>query len=129
MSAPRFTSAWFVAHEAAKRARKQTHRIQARPAAKSEAEIQQDIAGWLRSFGRECWFVWHRIDKPSTAQVGTPDFVGWYRGQPFCLEVKKPGGKQTREQAGQLMHAELAGGKSAVVHSLAEAVEFFQAKL
>ena len=47
---------------------------------------------------------------------------------PFALEVKRPGGKQTREQAGALMHAQLAGGNSAVVHSLAEAIEFLKGK-
>ncbi len=127
MSTPRFTSAWFVAHEAAKRAKKATQRIQARPSSQSEAGIQQEISDWLRS--QRAFFVWHRTDKPSTAQVGTPDFVGCskYFG-PFALEVKKPGGKETREQAGALLHARLEGMRAAVVHSLVEAVEFLNSK-
>jgi len=42
--------------------------------------------------------------------------------------VKRPGQKQRREQAGELMRCELAGGRAAVVHSLAEAVEFLKGK-
>ncbi len=91
-----------------------------------EAVIQEQIANHLRSLGRECYFVWHRTDRPTTCAIGTPDFVGWLRGRPFAMEVKKPGGKQTREQAGALMQAQLAGAKSRVVHSLAEAVEFLK---
>ena len=123
MRATRFTTAWFVAHEAAKRTKKQTQRLSARPSEKSEAEIQNEIADWLRS--QRAFFVWHRMDAPTTCAVGTPDFVGCSKTfGPFALEVKRPGGKETREQAGALMHAQLEGMRAAVVHSLAEAVEF-----
>jgi hypothetical protein len=122
MSAPQFTTAWLVAHEAERRAKKRTQRI-TRPQPKTEADIQFEIAEWLR--GQRAFFVWHRTDKPSTAQVGTPDFVGCSKSfGPFALEVKKPGGKETREQAGALMHAQLEGMRSGVVHSLEEAVAF-----
>lgn len=120
----RFTSAWFIAHEAARRTKKQTQRIAAEARRKSEADIQQEIAGHLNSYGRDCYYVWHRTDRATTCAVGTPDFVGWLRGKPFAMEVKKPGGKPTVEQAGELLRCELSGGSSAVVHSLAEAVEF-----
>lgn len=126
MSRPAFTTAWFVAHEASLRAKQHTQRIESRAAGKSEAEIQQEIAGWLRGLGLECYFVRSRMDRATTNAVGTPDFIGWRKGRPFALEVKKPGCKETVEQAGELMRGQLAGGKSAVVHSLAEAVEFFQ---
>lgn len=89
----------------------------------SEAEIQQSIAAYLDGLGRECFYVWHRMDQPTTCRVGTPDFVGWIRGRPFALEVKRPGAKETREQAGELMRGQLAGAKVAVVHSLGEAVK------
>lgn len=65
---------------------------------------------------------------PTTNAVGTPDFVGWIRGVPFAMEVKRPGRKQTREQAGALLMAQLAGAKAGVVHSLEEAVEFLKAR-
>lgn len=127
MSTPRFTSAWFVAHEAARRAKKQTQRLTARPPAKSEAEIQQEIADWLRS--HRAFFVWHRTDKATTCAVGIPDFVGCSKAfGPFALEVKKPGGKETREQTGALLHARLEGMRAGVVHSLVEAVEFLNSK-
>jgi len=90
---------------------------------KSEAEIQQSIAAYLDSHGRECFYVWHRMDQPTTCRVGTPDFVGWIRGRPFALEVKRPGAKETREQAGELLRGQLAGARVAVVHSLAEAAK------
>ena len=128
MSRPAFTTEWFVAHEAEKRAKKATQRIQPRPTAKSEADIQNEIADWLRSLGRECYWVRSRMDKATTNAIGTPDFIGWHRGQPWAMEVKRPGQKQRREQAGELMRCELAGGRAAVVHSLAEAVEFLKGK-
>lgn len=123
----RFTTAWLANREAALRQKNPQSTAQKRvqPSKQSEAEIQQAIADWLRGHGRDCWFVWHRTDRPTTCAVGVPDFVGWMRGVPFCLEVKKPGRKQTREQSGQLMHAQLAGGRSAVVHSVEEVIQFF----
>ena len=129
MSLPTFTSAWFIAHEAEQRAKKATQRLDPSPPRKlpmsrlSEAEIQQSIAAYLDSHGRECFYVWHRMDQPTTCRVGTPDFVGWIRGKPFALEVKRPGAKETREQAGELLRGQLAGAKVAVVHSLGEAVQ------
>lgn len=128
MSTPRFTSAWFIAREAERRAKKKTQRLDPRPSSKSEAEIQQEIANYLLSLGRDCYFVRSRMDMPTTNAVGTPDFVGWIRGVPFAMEVKRPGRKQTREQAGALLMAQLAGAKAGVVHSLEEAVEFLKAR-
>jgi hypothetical protein len=119
----KFTTAWLVAREAERRTKKATQRLDARPARITEAEIQEAIAGYLNSFGRDCYHVWHRMDKATTCRVGTPDFVGWLRGKPFALEVKRPGGKQSREQAGELMRCQLAGGVAAVVYSLEEAIE------
>ena len=91
-----------------------------------EAEIQDAIETLLKSFGRDCYYVRSRMDKPTTCKVGTPDFIGWLRGMPFQLEVKRPGGKETREQAGELMRGRLAGSTSAIVHSVAEAEIFFR---
>ena len=99
------------------------------PSKQSEAQIQEAIAAYLRGFGRDCQFVRSRMDKPTTYQLGTPDFVGVLRGVPFALEVKRPGCKETREQAGQIMAWQLAGARVAVVHSLEEAQGFVAGKV
>ena len=123
MSRPTFTSAWFVAHEAERRAKKATQRLDPRAPRQREAEIQQEIADWLRS--QRAFFVWHRMDRATTCALGTPDFVGCSRHfGPFVLEVKRPGGKETREQAGQLLHAQFEGMRAGIVHSLPEAIKF-----
>jgi len=87
-----------------------------------EAVIQEAIAAYLNGLGLDCYFVWHRMDKPTTCRAGTPDFTGWILGKPFALEVKRPGKKETREQAGELLRCQLAGAVVAVVHSISEAV-------
>ena len=99
---------------------------ESRTAKTREADIQETIETHLKSFGRDCYYFHARMDKPTTGRVGTPDFIGWLRGKPFMMEVKRPGGKQTREQAGELMRGQLAGAESAVVYSLDDAVEFLK---
>lgn len=99
------------------------------PSKLSEAEIQEQIATYLRSFGIECAFDVNRMDRPTTCQVGRPDFIGGLRGVGFAMEVKRPGCKETLEQAGQLLRWQLCGFRVAVVHSLAEAVEFITGKV
>ena len=99
------------------------------PSKQSESEIQEAISAYLRGFGRDCQFVRSRMDKPTTYALGTPDFVGVLRGVPFALEVKRPGCKETREQAGQIMAWQLAGARVAVVRSLTEAQEFVAGKV
>lgn len=96
----------------------------ARPSEVKESEIQAAIATYLRSFGHDCHFDVCRMDRATTGTVGRPDFLGALRGVGFALEVKRPGGKETREQAGELLRWQLAGFRVAVVHSLAEAVAF-----
>ena len=99
------------------------------PSKQTEAEIQAAIAAYLRSFGHACHFDVQRMDQPTTGTVGRPDFIGALRGVGFALEVKRPGCKETREQAGELLRWQLAGFKVAVVHSIAEAVDFVTTKL
>lgn len=88
---------------------------------KSEADIQQEIEDHLKSLGRECWFTRSRMDRATTQRCGIPDFLIVWRGKPLAIEVKRPGCKETREQAGELLWFNLAGGTSAIVHSLQEA--------
>jgi hypothetical protein len=89
-----------------------------------EREIQEAIASYLKSFGHACKFTVARMDKPTTTTPGQPDFIGVLRGVSFAMEVKRPGCKETREQSDELLMWQLAGSKVAVVHSVAEAVEF-----
>ena len=96
------------------------------PAKMREAEIQDSIETLLKSFGRDCYYVRSRMDKPTTCKVGTPDFIGWLRGVPFQIEVKRPGGKATCEQRDELARGRSAGSASTIVYSLAEAEIFFR---
>ena len=93
-------------------------------AAPRESVIQEQIANYLRRFGHQCAFDVQRMDKPTTGTVGRPDFLGGLRAVGFAMEVKRPGQKETREQAGELLRWQLAGFKVAVVHSIEEAVAF-----
>ena len=106
--------------------RQPSHTSEARPANSRESDIQDAIESHLKSFGHACYYYRARMDKPTTGRVGTPDFIGWLRGKPFMMEVKRPGGKQTREQAGELLRGQLAGARVAVVYSISEAVEFIR---
>ena len=89
-----------------------------------EKEIQGQISAYLRSFGSDCHFDVCRMDKATTGQLGRPDFLIALRGVGLAIEVKRPSGKVSREQAGSLLLWKLAGFHVAVVHNLAEAVEF-----
>ena len=119
----RMSSAEFVALQARQNAKKKTDRLVVAIAKseKSEAQIQIEIEGYLKSLGPTCYFVRCRMDVPSSyTRQGVPDFIGFYRGQPFALEVKKPGQKPTVEQSGDLLWAKIAGGLTGVVHSVEE---------
>lgn len=84
-----------------------------------EREIQDQIEAFLRSLGPECYYVRSRMDKPTTNAVGTPDFIGWYRGTPFAFEVKRKGRKPTPEQQAKLAWCHRAGAVNVcVVHSV-----------
>lgn len=120
------TAVSLLAEAKERETKKKTAQLQAANG-KSESDLQNEIADWLRA--QRIFFVWHRTDRATTCQVGTPDFVGCSKQfGPFALEVKKPGCKETREQAGQLMHANLEGMRAGIVHSLAEAVDFLAGK-
>ena len=85
--------------------------------------IQEQIEDYLKGLGNSCYFVRSRTDRATTNAVGTPDFLGWYHGKPFAVECKRKGAKPTIEQQGELLRARIAGATTAVVHSLAEAIE------
>lgn len=113
------TAASLLAESKERETKKKTAKLRAANG-KSEAEIQQEIAAYLDSI--RAFYVWHRTDKPMTARVGTPDFVGISKGIGFAIEVKRPGFKPTVEQSGQLLHAKLEGARTGIAHSLEEAI-------
>lgn len=90
-----------------------------------EAEIQEEIEGWLRTQVHRAWWDRKRMDKPTTSRKGVPDFIGTFAGVAFGLEVKRPGEKPTTDQLGELAWMRKAGAQTAVVFSKDEAVEFF----
>ena len=55
-------------------------------------------------------------------RVGAPDFLVCWRGRFLGLEVKRAGNVPTRAQLRQMELIRKAGGVSAVVHSIAEAL-------
>ena len=115
------TAASLLAEAKEREVKKKTAKLRAANG-KSEAEIQQEIADWLTS--RRIFFIRSRMDRATSVSVGTPDFIGFSREfGPFAIEVKKPGCKETREQAGQLLHAKLEGARVGIAHSLKEAIQ------
>jgi hypothetical protein len=101
-----------------------------------EKEIQDDIEKYLRL--NSIYFVRSRMDRKTTTEPGTPDFVicrpctpcvgdagfGITRPAQFiALEVKRPGELPTSEQTVHAQRIQASGGKWAVVHSLDEAIK------
>jgi len=88
--------------------------------------IQSQIEEWMKSKFPSLWYDVKRSDKATTSRIGVPDYVGFYHGVGFAMEVKAKGNKPTAEQLGELMWADRAGAKTRVVYSKDEAVEFLE---
>jgi len=86
-----------------------------------ETELQEAIEDWLKSLGRECYYIRARMDKPTTCRVGVPDFFGVHHGRAFAIECKRKGRKATPEQVGNLLWAQLAGVTAGVAYTLEQA--------
>ena len=128
-----FDSSWYEAHKAksekwqkvlftaakAKQAREKKPKVY-RPL---EKEIQKQIAAHLDKLAG-CYYVWHRMDRAHTCAVGTPDFVGVWRGVGFAIEAKRPGENCTPEQSKHLIAAAVAGIKTMVAFSLDDVKKF-----
>lgn len=86
-----------------------------------EAELHEAILAYCRSKG---WRVVHsRLDRPSTAQIGTPDFViATYDGRTIWVEAKTRKGKLSTEQNAWLMALRSLGHHAGVVRCLQEFV-------
>lgn len=127
-----FTHADYLAMQArCDQARKNFSRPDAAPLDPNVKEagkggIQEQIEEWMKTMTPIIWWDRKRTDVATTSRIGVPDFVGVYKCHSFALEVKRPGQKPTVEQLGELKWMELAGAKTAVVHSLDEAKRFFE---
>jgi hypothetical protein len=86
---------------------------------KREKELQTEIDNWLRLRGITA--IRSRMDKRTSNNVGTPDFVFAVRGRAVALEAKLPGNRPTTEQERFLCALIGDGWYVKVVHSLDEA--------
>lgn len=87
--------------------------------AKREKELQNQIYNWLRLRGITA--IRSRMDRATSNNVGTPDFLLAVHGRAVALEVKLPGRKPTDEQMGMLLKLAADGWEAKVVYSLDEA--------
>jgi hypothetical protein len=90
--------------------------------ARREKEIQENIAALLRQRG--IWFSRQRMDRKSTAPVGTPDFIFAVHGRACAVEVKTPEGVLSDEQRCTGFHMIQDGWVYKIAHSEAEFLEF-----
>ncbi len=90
--------------------------------------VQDEIDQWLQSLGNRCFYIRSRTDKPTSYQIGTPDFVGWLMPSwkplgvcvAFAIECKTKNKKPTLQQMCRLKQAECAGAVTGIAHSLDE---------
>lgn len=101
-----------------------TKEANAKHEALAEREIQRQIEAWLRS--QEFYFVRSRMDRKTSVQVGTPDYIVSAYGCFVAFEVKTATGKlsEAQERAGAQIQAN--AGRFHVVRSLAEVVSILK---
>lgn len=87
-----------------------------------EAELQEAIIEECRRRG---WIaLYSRMDKPTTARIGQPDFtIIADNGRVFFIEAKRKGGKLSEEQAALHAWASRLGHSVHTVYSLNEFME------
>lgn len=90
-------------------------------ACENEAKLHEEILTYCRSKG---WPVVHcRIDKPSTAAIGTPDFViATDEGKTIWVEAKTAKGKLSLDQNAWLAALRKLGHHAGVVRHIQEFV-------
>jgi len=96
-------------------------RLQPSQPVEREKDLHGFIADYCRSQG--WYFVHSRMDKRQTAGIGTPDFVIATRKGDYYIEVKRKGGKPTREQMAVGIMLQHLGRNYALVDSLAAFLE------
>ncbi len=100
----------------------------------TEQEIKNSILQFI-SFNPRCGFAWAQYNgaifdkqlgiyrKPSRFyRKGVSDILGIWAGKMLVLEVKKPGGKVSPEQASFIEDAKRHGAIAAIVYSLEDAI-------
>lgn len=95
---------------------------------KEESELHKHIANYLRQ--HNVWFSHSRMDRKTTQQCGTPDFLLCYiyfgamiEKMPTAIEVKVGGRKLTQDQESVREQMVANGWRYHVVSSLQELVE------
>lgn len=85
----------------------------------SESDLHESILEFCRSRGWRC--VHSRMDRPSTCEVGTPDFaIAMPNGRTVWIEAKAGKGKLTLQQRAWLTALNALGHTTAVVRSMDE---------
>lgn len=97
----------------------------------SERDIQSQVTDWLTLKG----IFWYRQNTGAMTRDykgrrrfirfgarGAPDIVCCIRGKYVAIELKRPGGRQTSEQAAFEANLKLAGGIYILGHSLEDVV-------
>lgn len=85
-----------------------------------EKELQRDIENWLRLRGITA--IRSRMDRKTSNNCGTPDFLFAVRGQAVAIEVKLPGCSLSDDQI-RIRQGMIADGWNySVVTSLDEAI-------
>ena len=99
----------------------------------SDVPLERDVLRAILDYLRHCdsvAIVWRMqsgmvSDGAQMYRIGTvgmPDIAGMLRGgQMFAIEVKRPGGKPTQVQQGQIDEIVRHGGLAGVAHSVEEA--------
>lgn len=91
--------------------------------AKSEKELQAQIAGMLRRNG--IYVISQPTHKRSNLKIGTPDFVFAVAGSPVAWEIKMPGQKPREEQLEAMRQMSMNGWLCDVIRSYDEALKLF----
>ena len=112
----------------------------------TESQIQQNICTFLSLIAHQTGIVYFsvpnegimsvlmgfKVDKITCIKIvehfkkmgllpGTSDIVIIHKGLAYCLEVKKPGGRQSADQKLFMRNVVNAGGKYEIVYSLYDA--------
>ncbi len=86
---------------------------------KAETVLQERIQAALNKLPG-CWCF--KVHGNQYQMAGVPDIIGCYHGRMFALEVKMPGEEPTPIQQARLRHINAAGGITATVYSVDEAL-------
>jgi hypothetical protein len=94
----------------------------AKYAVNNERELQRDVSNYLNK--KQIPFLRPRMDKKSTLQVGSPDFVACVTGKFVAIECKcrATGGKLTDQQKDAMGKILSNDGSYLVVYSIEELI-------